>query len=102
MSSYQEYRLAKQLRGKQWEQGDLCQIGSNRGTIRIWLEETVTDNERASKLNVQPPDPIRWSQQRSLMQVYDNLVANRDSNLGNLLICSANAGCRISRKDKHI
>lgn len=61
-------------------------VRGDSGTIRIWLEGTVTENERASELKVSPPDPGRWTQQRSMMQVFDDLVANRDSNLGNLLI----------------
>jgi hypothetical protein len=64
----------------------LRKIKSDSGTMRIWLEETVTENERANELKVVPPDPQRWNQQRLIMQVFDNLVANRDSNLGNLLI----------------
>lgn len=61
-------------------------IGHDSGTIRIWLEETVTEFERSRELRIPPPDQRRWNQQRSMMQVFDNLVANRDSNLGNLLI----------------
>lgn len=61
-------------------------VTGDSGTIRIWLEETVTENERATKLKVVPPDTNRWNQQRLIMQIFDNLVANRDSNLGNLLI----------------
>jgi hypothetical protein len=62
------------------------QIGNDPGSIRIWLEKAVTENERASTHDVLPPDSQRWNQQRLIMQVFDNLVANRDSNLGNLLI----------------
>ena len=61
-------------------------IKRDSGTITIWLEETVTESERSRELHIPPPDQIRWIQQRSMMQVFDNLVANRDSNLGNLLI----------------
>ncbi len=61
-------------------------IKRDSGTIKIWLEETVTENERRNELHIHPPDQRRWNQQRSMMQVFDNLVANRDSNLGNLLI----------------
>jgi len=61
-------------------------IDHDFGTIRIWLEETVTEFERSRELRIPPPDQRRWNQQRSMMQVFDNLVANRDSNLGNLLI----------------
>jgi hypothetical protein len=62
------------------------QIGAERGTIRIWLEKTVTEHKRSRKLEIEPPDYRRWHQQYLLMRLFDNLVANRDSNLGNLLI----------------
>jgi hypothetical protein len=60
-------------------------VKGDYGTIRIWLEKVVTENDRRNTLCVEPPDRRRWNQQRSMMQVFDNLVANRDSNLGNLL-----------------
>ena len=64
----------------------LRNIRGDSGTIRIWLEKTISENERLNRLDISPPDLRRWNQQRSMMQVFDNLVANRDSNLGNLLI----------------
>ncbi len=63
-------------------------IGGETGTIRIWLERTVNERTRSRKLDVDPPDSRRWHQQYLLMRLFDNLVANRDSNLGNLLIDS--------------
>ena len=62
------------------------EIAGDKGTIRIWLEGTVTELERSHDLHVEPPDIHRWNQQRLMMQIFDDLVANRDSNLGNLLI----------------
>jgi hypothetical protein len=62
------------------------QVGAENGTIRIWLEKTVTEHTRSRKLDIEPPDYRRWHQQYLLMRLFDNLVANRDSNLGNLLI----------------
>jgi hypothetical protein len=61
-------------------------VGGETGTIRIWLEQTVNEHKRSRKLEVEPPDYRRWHQQYLLMRLFDNLVANRDSNLGNLLI----------------
>jgi hypothetical protein len=61
-------------------------IDSDPGTITIWLEKTVNDVERSQKHRIPPPDSRRWNQQLAIMQVFDNLVANRDSNFGNLLI----------------
>ena len=61
-------------------------IKGDSGAVSIWLTNTVNEFDRSRKLMVEPPDQGRWNQQRLLMQVFDNLVANRDSNLGNVLI----------------
>ena len=60
-------------------------IKHSDGTLKIWLEDTVTDTERRDR-GIKPPDIVRWNQQRQIMHIFDNLVANRDSNLGNTLI----------------
>ena len=38
------------------------------------------------KGGIEPPEIARFNQQRTTLRVFDNLVANRDSNLGNTLI----------------
>lgn len=55
------------------------------GSVQIWLEGVITENERREK-GFDPPNIERFNQQREIMHVFDNLVANRDSNLGNALI----------------
>lgn len=55
------------------------------GSVKIWLEGTVMDTYRHDQA-IQPPSIARWNQQRQIMHIFDNLVANRDSNLGNILI----------------
>ena len=61
-------------------------IKQDSGAVSIWLTKTVMATDLARDLKVDPPDQKRWNQQRLIMQVFDNLVANRDSNLGNHLI----------------
>ena len=61
-------------------------IDRDSGCIGIWLGKTINEFERSRQWKVDPPDRQRWNQQRLIMQVFDNLVANRDSNLGNQLI----------------
>lgn len=82
------YVLDRLLRMDRVPPAVLRNVRGDSGTIRIWLEKTVTENERKNELRIEPPDLRRWNQQRSMMQVFDNLVANRDSNLGNLLFDS--------------
>jgi hypothetical protein len=62
------------------------QIKTAQGAISIWLEETVTENQREREFKADPPDLRRWNGQRLLLQIFDDLVANRDSNFSNLLI----------------
>jgi len=61
-------------------------IKNESGGVSIWLEKTVNSADLARILQVDPPNPGRWIQQRLLRQLFDNLVANRDSNLGNVVI----------------
>jgi hypothetical protein len=55
------------------------------GSIQIWLEGTITEAERRER-SIDPPEIARFNQQRSTLHLFDNLVANRDANLGNTLI----------------
>lgn len=61
------------------------EIAGRSGTVTLWLEGTITDKDRRDR-RLEPPDPIRWEQQRRIMYVFDNLVGNLDGNLGNILI----------------
>jgi hypothetical protein len=63
----------------------LRKIKGNDGSLQIWLEGTITENDRREGA-FKPPEIARFNQQRSTMRLIDNLVANRDSNLGNTLI----------------
>ncbi len=60
-------------------------IKGNRGSLQIWLEGTIPENVRREEA-IDPPEIARFNQQSSTMNIFDNLVANRDSNLGNTLI----------------
>jgi len=60
-------------------------IKGRDGSIQIWLEGTITENARLEQA-IKPPEIARFNQQRSTLTIFDNLVANRDSNLGNTLI----------------
>jgi hypothetical protein len=60
-------------------------IKGTQGSLQIWLEGAITENVRRVE-GFKPPEIARFNQQRSIMLLFDNLVANRDSNLGNTLI----------------
>jgi hypothetical protein len=55
------------------------------GSLQIWLEATITEHERRDR-DLEPPDIARFNQQKEIMHIFNNLVANRDANLGNSLI----------------
>lgn len=60
-------------------------IKRNTGSVQIWLQGVITDTMRRDA-GYDPPNIGRFNQQKEIMHVFDNLVANRDSNLGNTLI----------------
>jgi len=60
-------------------------IKGNKGSLQIWIEGSITEAERRTQ-SIAPPEIARFNQQKSTLQLFDNLVANRDSNLGNTLI----------------
>ena len=62
----------------------LRKVGHYDGAVVMWLEGTVT-NTYLRDTGLRPPDLVRWGQQMQIIYVFDNLVANRDRNLGNLL-----------------
>jgi hypothetical protein len=55
------------------------------GSVQIWLQGVITETMRRDAGH-DPPNVGRYNQQKDIMHVFDNLVANRDSNLGNTLI----------------
>jgi hypothetical protein len=60
-------------------------VQNRPGSVQIWLQGVITDTIRRDE-GYKPPDIGRYNQQKDIMHVFDNLVANRDSNLGNTLI----------------
>jgi hypothetical protein len=57
----------------------------SQGSLQIWLEGVMAEKDRQEQ-GLEPPDLIRWNRQRDILRIFDNLVANRDANLGNRLI----------------
>lgn len=55
------------------------------GTLQVWVEEAMTEKKRTEE-RIQPPDPARWQRQVQSMYLFDQLIANDDRNLGNILI----------------
>jgi hypothetical protein len=56
-----------------------------KGSLQIWLQDTLTEEQRRQR-QLTSPQPVRWRQQWQIMSLFDNLLANRDRNQGNVLI----------------
>jgi hypothetical protein len=61
-------------------------IDGQDGTVQIWMENIRPEVELIQDDLLHPPDVLRWMQQKQIMYVFDNLIANSDRNQGNLLI----------------
>ena len=51
-----------------------------------WLDDVMMDEEGRLKKKQEPPDTVVWNQQMQMVRTFDELIANVDRNLGNLLI----------------
>jgi hypothetical protein len=61
-------------------------IDGQDGTLQIWMEGIRPEVELIEGDMLHPPDVVRWFQQKQIMVLFDNLIANSDRNQGNLLI----------------
>ena len=61
-------------------------IDEQDGTVQIWMEGIRPEVELIQGDLLYPPDVLRWMQQKQIMYLFDNLIANSDRNQGNLLI----------------
>ncbi len=55
------------------------------GSLMIWVEKTMTDEQRQAQ-KIVPPELLRWNRQTYRMWLFDELIANTDRNQGNILI----------------
>ncbi len=63
-------------------------VGDEEGTLQIWLEGTKPEIVLIEEDRFHPPDVPYFNQQKEIMWVFDNLIANSDRNQGNLLFGS--------------
>lgn len=50
-----------------------------------WVDDVIMDEAARAKEDVTGPDPLRFRQQMQIMNVFDELIQNRDRNRGNVL-----------------
>ena len=58
---------------------------SNRAAITWWVDDVMMDEGDRTKKSIEPPDKPMWSRQFTMMKLFDELIANTDRNLGNIL-----------------
>jgi hypothetical protein len=51
-----------------------------------WLDDVLMDEQERLKKKISPPDLERWNPQMQMVRLFDQLIANTDRNLGNLII----------------
>jgi len=61
-------------------------VGGQKGSVQIWMEGTVPEDLLLKQDRLNPPDRSDWWRQKTIMWVFDALIANIDRNQGNLLI----------------
>ena len=60
-------------------------VDGKPGSLQWFVDGTMTEEKRIAQ-HLVSPDEERWSQQVFTMRLFDQLIANADRNLGNILI----------------
>jgi hypothetical protein len=59
---------------------------SQEAAFTWWIDDVLMDEGDRLKKKLQPPSSAAWNQQMQLVRMFDQLIANIDRNMGNLLI----------------
>jgi hypothetical protein len=51
-----------------------------------WLDDVLMEEGERLKTKTSPPNLVRWNEQMQMVRLFDQLIANIDRNLGNLMI----------------
>ena len=51
-----------------------------------WVDDVMMDESERLKRKAHSPDPQGWNEEMQLLRLFDQLIANTDRNLGNLVI----------------
>ncbi|MBM3791705.1 MAG: hypothetical protein FJW35_15340 [Acidobacteria bacterium] len=61
-------------------------VQGRTASLTWWVDDVLMSELERKNGNVSPPDTDRWNCQMHVVRVFDQLIANTDRNLGNLLI----------------
>ena len=59
---------------------------SKASAFTWWVDDVMMDEGDRLKKKIQPPSSKDWNEQMQLVRLFDQLIANVDRNMGNLLI----------------
>lgn len=62
---------------------------NNRAAYTWWIDDVQMDEAERLKRKLNAPDPVLWNEEMQLVRLFDQLIANTDRNLGNLVITNA-------------
>ena len=60
--------------------------GYTEAAFTWWLDDVMMDEQERLKRKQSPPNTEIWNQQMQTVRLFDQLIANTDRNLGNLMI----------------
>jgi hypothetical protein len=60
-------------------------VNGKLAAVTWWVDEVMMNERGRLKLEARGPDPERTAMQTHVMRVFDELIANRDRNMGNLV-----------------
>ena len=60
-------------------------VDGKLAAVTWWIDEVMMDERERLKTEARGPDPERTAMQTHVMRVFDELIANRDRNMGNLV-----------------
>jgi hypothetical protein len=60
-------------------------VNGKQAAVTWWIDDVMMDERERLKTEVRGPDPERTAMQTHVMRVFDELIANRDRNMGNLV-----------------
>jgi hypothetical protein len=59
---------------------------SQQAAFTWWIDDVLMEEGDRLKKKLQPPNPTAWNQQMQIVRLFDQLIANVDRNMGNLVI----------------
>jgi len=61
-------------------------VEGRSASVTWWIDDVLMDELERRNKKVAPPNPESWNRQMYVVRVFDQLIANTDRNLGNVVI----------------